>query len=100
MQYAKLLVQKLDRKGIECFTGLHAQSGENWKMYMTKVEKAEIMIVIQTPDYYRWVRDRYYTVLSTTTQERPHYSEVGPTNLPPRRPADPPIRRPADPPTR
>mmetsp|Transcript_61852 Transcript_61852/g.170262 ORF Transcript_61852/g.170262 Transcript_61852/m.170262 type:complete len:2071 (-) Transcript_61852:610-6822(-) len=53
MQYCKLLVQKLERKGIPCFTGMHAQAGDNWKMYYDKVQKAEIMLVIQTPGYYR-----------------------------------------------
>ena len=56
MQYCKLLVQKLERKGIPCFTGMHAQAGDNWKMYYDKVQKAEIMLVIQTPGYYRWVQ--------------------------------------------
>ena len=36
MQYAHLVARALDRRGVECFSGLHVAGGDNWRQVCTR----------------------------------------------------------------
>merc|ERR550514_277546 len=53
MLYCQLVCSELNKHGITTFSGLHIPSGNNWEVYFDVVPRCKVMVVIQTPAYYK-----------------------------------------------
>jgi hypothetical protein len=53
MLYCQLICTELNKRGISTFSGLHIPSGNNWMVYFDVLPRCKIMVVIQTPAYYK-----------------------------------------------